>query len=185
MTTEKLALVAFRVVASTGRRSRATVRISRGGRDHAEAEAEGDGSMNALFRAANAAIGSGVRSRAFASTLSTITTWSGRHESQLTSRTESTRGGARARMRSRRRPTPTCTRSPHICPIRFQEPAWSEPLRNLANGSSTPGWRTPARCRKQLALRMWHHLSLPTQRRDDARYYVRLDHGEEERRSAN
>lgn len=57
MTTEKLALVAFRVVASTGRRSRATVRISRGGRDHAEAEAEGDGSMNALFRAANAAIG--------------------------------------------------------------------------------------------------------------------------------
>ena len=55
MTTEGLALEAFRVVASTGLRSRATVRISRGGRGHAEAE--GDGSMDALFRATDAAIG--------------------------------------------------------------------------------------------------------------------------------
>lgn len=55
--TEKLALVAFRVVGSTDRRSRATVRISRSGRDHAEAEAEGSGPMDALFRATDAAIG--------------------------------------------------------------------------------------------------------------------------------
>ena len=52
ITTDKLALVAFRVVGSTDRRSRATVRISRDGRDHAEAEAEGHGPMDALFRAA-------------------------------------------------------------------------------------------------------------------------------------
>lgn len=57
MTTDKLALVAFRVVSSTGCQSRATVRISRGGRGNAEAEAEGDGSMNALFRATDAAVG--------------------------------------------------------------------------------------------------------------------------------
>lgn len=57
MATDKLVLVAFRVVASTGRRSRATVRISRGGHDHAEAEAEGNGPMDALFRAANVALG--------------------------------------------------------------------------------------------------------------------------------
>jgi 2-isopropylmalate synthase len=54
---EKLTLVAFRVVGSTDRRSRATVRISRGGRDHAEAEAEGSGPMDALFRATDAAVG--------------------------------------------------------------------------------------------------------------------------------
>ena len=52
ITTDKLALVAFRVVGSTNRRSRTTVRISRDGRDHAEAEAEGNGPMDALFRAA-------------------------------------------------------------------------------------------------------------------------------------
>jgi 2-isopropylmalate synthase len=57
MTMEKLALEAFRVVTSTGLRSRATVRISRGGRGHAEAEAEGDGSMDAIFRATDAALG--------------------------------------------------------------------------------------------------------------------------------
>ena len=57
MATDKLALVAIRVVASTGRRSRATVRILRGGRDLAEAEAEGNGPMDALFRATDAAIG--------------------------------------------------------------------------------------------------------------------------------
>jgi 2-isopropylmalate synthase len=55
--TEKLALVAFRIVGSTDRRSHATVRISRGGRDHAEAEAEGNGPMDALFRATDAAVG--------------------------------------------------------------------------------------------------------------------------------
>jgi 2-isopropylmalate synthase len=33
------------------------VRISRGGRDHAEAEAEGSGPMDALFRATDAAVG--------------------------------------------------------------------------------------------------------------------------------
>jgi 2-isopropylmalate synthase len=55
--TEKLALVAFRVVASTDHRSRATVRISLGGRDHVEAEAEGNGPMDALFRATDAAVG--------------------------------------------------------------------------------------------------------------------------------
>jgi hypothetical protein len=55
--TEKLALVAFRVVGSTDRRSHATVRISRGGRDHAQAEAEGNDPMDALFRATNAAVG--------------------------------------------------------------------------------------------------------------------------------
>jgi hypothetical protein len=55
--TEKLALVAFRVVGSTDRRSRATVRISRGGRYHAEAEAEGNDTMDALFRATDAAVG--------------------------------------------------------------------------------------------------------------------------------
>ena len=54
---EKLALVTFRVVASTGRRSCATVRISRGSRDHVEAEAEGNGPMDALFRATDAAVG--------------------------------------------------------------------------------------------------------------------------------
>ncbi len=57
MKTDKLALVAFRVVSSTGHRSRATVRISRDCRGHAEAEAEGDGSMDALFRATDAAVG--------------------------------------------------------------------------------------------------------------------------------
>ena len=57
MKADKLALVAFRVVSSTGHRSRATVRILRDGRGHAEAEAEGTGSMNALFRAADAAVG--------------------------------------------------------------------------------------------------------------------------------
>jgi len=57
MTTDKLALAAFRVVGSTDRRSRATVRISRGGRDHAEAAAEGNGPMDALFRATDAAVG--------------------------------------------------------------------------------------------------------------------------------
>lgn len=57
MTTDKLALVTFRVVSSTGCQSRATVRISRDGRGHAEAEAEGDGSMNAIFRATDAAVG--------------------------------------------------------------------------------------------------------------------------------
>jgi 2-isopropylmalate synthase len=67
---EKLALVAFRVVVSTDRRSRATVRISRGGRDHAEAEAEGNGPMDALFRATDAAVGvqgevTGLRIHAF------------------------------------------------------------------------------------------------------------------------
>jgi 2-isopropylmalate synthase len=57
MTTDKLALVAFRVVVSTDRRSYATVRISWGGRDHAEAEAEGNGPIDALFRATDAAVG--------------------------------------------------------------------------------------------------------------------------------
>jgi 2-isopropylmalate synthase len=57
MATNKLALVDFRVVGSTDRRSHATVRISRGGRDHAEAEAEGNGPMDALFRATDAALG--------------------------------------------------------------------------------------------------------------------------------
>jgi 2-isopropylmalate synthase len=57
MAKNKLALVAFRVVGSTNRRSHATVRISRGGRDHAEAEAEGNGPMDALFRAMDAAVG--------------------------------------------------------------------------------------------------------------------------------
>jgi 2-isopropylmalate synthase len=57
MTADKLALVAFRVVGSTDRRSRAAVRISRGGRDHAEAEAEGNGPMDAIFRATDAAVG--------------------------------------------------------------------------------------------------------------------------------
>jgi 2-isopropylmalate synthase len=42
---------------STDRRSYATVRISWGGRDHAEAEAEGNGPMDALFRATDAAVG--------------------------------------------------------------------------------------------------------------------------------
>jgi 2-isopropylmalate synthase len=55
--TEKLALVAFRVMASTGRRSRATVRILRGGRYHVEADAEGNGPIDALFRATDAAVG--------------------------------------------------------------------------------------------------------------------------------
>ncbi len=54
---DKLALVAFRVVASTGRRSRATVRVSWDDRDHAEAEAEGDSPMDALFRATDSAVG--------------------------------------------------------------------------------------------------------------------------------
>jgi hypothetical protein len=54
---DKLALVAFRVVVSTDRRSYVTVRISWGGRDHAEAEAEGNGPMDALFRATDAAVG--------------------------------------------------------------------------------------------------------------------------------
>ncbi len=68
--TEKLALVAFRVVVSTDRRSRATVRISRGGREHAEAEAEGNDPMDALFRAMDAAVGvqgevTGLRIHAF------------------------------------------------------------------------------------------------------------------------
>jgi 2-isopropylmalate synthase len=54
---DKLALVAFRVVVSTDRRSYVTVRISCGGRDHAEAEAEGNGPMDALFRATDAAVG--------------------------------------------------------------------------------------------------------------------------------
>jgi 2-isopropylmalate synthase len=57
MTMDKLALVAFRVVVSTDRRSYVTVRISWGGRDHAEAEAEGNGPMDALFRATDAAVG--------------------------------------------------------------------------------------------------------------------------------
>jgi 2-isopropylmalate synthase len=66
--TEKLALVAFRVVGSTDRRSHATVRISRGGRDHAEAE--GKGPLDALFRATDAAVGvqgevTGLRIHAF------------------------------------------------------------------------------------------------------------------------
>jgi 2-isopropylmalate synthase len=56
MVTNKLALVAFLVVGSTDRRSRATVRISRGGHDHAEAEAEGNGPMDALFRATDVAL---------------------------------------------------------------------------------------------------------------------------------
>ena len=82
ITTDKLALVAFRVVGSTDRRSRATVRISRDGRDHAEAEAEGHGPMDALFRAAVGVRGelTGLRIYAF----------------------DSTRDEARARMRSRR-----------------------------------------------------------------------------------
>ena len=68
--TEKLALVAFRVVGSTDRRSHATVRISRGGRDHAQAEAEGNDPMDALFRATNVAVGvegevTGLRIHAF------------------------------------------------------------------------------------------------------------------------
>ncbi len=54
---DKLALVAFRVVASTGRRSRATVRVSWDDRNHAEAEAEGDSPMDALFRATDSAVG--------------------------------------------------------------------------------------------------------------------------------
>ncbi len=130
---DKLALVAFRVVVSTDRRSYATVRISWGGRDHAEAEAEGNGPMDALFRATDAAVGvrgevTGLR----ASTLSTTTVWSGRHESQLALRAESTGDEARVRMRSRRRLTPTCARSPPTSPMRFQDPARSKPLRQLA-----------------------------------------------------
>ena len=105
---EKLALVTFRVVASTGRRSCATVRISRGSRDHVEAEAEGNGPMDAVF----------------ASTLSTTTVWSGRHESQLTLRVESTGDEAPARTRSRRRHTPTCARSQPTYLMRFQEHDW-------------------------------------------------------------
>ena len=57
LTTDKLALVAFWVVSSTGHQSHATVKISRDGRGHVEAEAEGNGSMNALFRATDAAVG--------------------------------------------------------------------------------------------------------------------------------
>lgn len=65
---DKLALVAFRVGASTGRRSRATVRISWDDRDHAEAE--GDSPMDALFRATDSAVGGrgevvGLRIHAF------------------------------------------------------------------------------------------------------------------------
>src|SRR5215208_7139040 len=47
--TEKLALVAFQVIGSTDHRSRATVRISRGGRDHAEPEAEDDAPLVLLY----------------------------------------------------------------------------------------------------------------------------------------
>ena len=54
---DKLVLEAFRVVASTERRSRATVRISQGSCDHVEAEAEGNGPMDALFRATDVAVG--------------------------------------------------------------------------------------------------------------------------------
>lgn len=71
MATNGLALVAFRVVASAGRRSCATVRISWDGRDHAEAEAEGDSPLDALFRATDSAVGVrgeviGLRIHAFA-----------------------------------------------------------------------------------------------------------------------
>jgi LeuA-like protein with dimerisation domain len=132
MTTDKLALVAFRVVVSTDRRSYAAVTISWGGRDHAEAEAEGNGPMDALFRATDAAVGVRGRSRAFASTLSTTTVWSGRHESRLALRAESRGDEARVRMRSRRRLTPTCARSQPTSPTRFQDPARSKRLRQPA-----------------------------------------------------
>lgn len=60
----------FRVVVSVGYRSRATVMISGNGRYYAEAEAEGDGSVDALLRATDSAVGVrgqvvGIRIHAF------------------------------------------------------------------------------------------------------------------------
>src|SRR5215211_5590042 len=86
-----------------------------------------------------------VRSLAFASTLSTLTAWSGRHASQSTLRAESTGGEARARMRSRRQLTPTCAQLPPTSPLRFQEPAPSEPLRDLAKEYPECSWSNAGR----------------------------------------
>jgi hypothetical protein len=117
--------------------------------------------------------GSVVRSRAFAFMLSTITICSGRHESRSTSRAESTRGGDRAQMQSRRRQAPTCTQSLHTCPIRFQDPAQNEPLLNLAEGSSTPGWRTPAEMSKTARpTSVTSSVTSTPQRRDGPGQYV-------------
>lgn len=57
MTKGELALVAFRVLGETDRQSRAMVRISWDSHGHLDAEAEGDGSMDAVFRATDAAVG--------------------------------------------------------------------------------------------------------------------------------
>jgi 2-isopropylmalate synthase len=57
MVTGTPTLVAFRVVAASDRRSRAAVRISQGPCGYVDAEAEGEGSMDAIFRAAEAALG--------------------------------------------------------------------------------------------------------------------------------
>lgn len=70
VTTNEWALVSFRVVASTERGSRATVRISRNSHDYTEAEAEGIGPMDAIFRAIDAALRvcgevAGIRINAF------------------------------------------------------------------------------------------------------------------------
>ncbi len=127
--------------------------------------------------------GSVVRSRAFAFMLSTITICSGRHESRSTSRAESTRGGDRAQMQSRRRQAPTCTQSLHTCPIRFQGPAQNEPLLNLAEGSSTPGWRTPAEMSKTARPTNVTSSVTSTPPATGWSRAIRntLDHGEEER----
>jgi 2-isopropylmalate synthase len=68
--TPKLTLVAFRAV-TTGRRSWAEVTILREDGGHVEAEAEGDGSVDAIFRAVDAALAvrgkfTGLRIHAFA-----------------------------------------------------------------------------------------------------------------------
>lgn len=54
---EELVLDSFRVVAATGRQSRAAVTISRAGHGTFEAEAAGEGAVDGLFRAVDQAIG--------------------------------------------------------------------------------------------------------------------------------
>jgi hypothetical protein len=145
MATNKLALEAFRVVGSTDRGSHATVRISRGGRDHAEAQAEGNGPMDALFRATDAALGirgevTGLRIYAFDSHGMV-----GKARITVNFEAESTGGEARTRMRSRQRLTPTCTQLPPTSPLRFQDPAQSKPLRDLAKEYPASGWSDAGR----------------------------------------
>lgn len=137
---DKLALEAFQIVASTDRRSRATVRISRGGRDHIEAEAEGNGPMDALFRATDAAVG--VRGEVTGLRIYAFDDYGMVGRARITVNFEGgiTRDEDRVPMRSTHRLAPTCARSPITCRMSFRGSAWSEPLRTLVKEAPTSSW---------------------------------------------